>query len=502
MRKSLGKLICGVFLSCVLLCVCAELLDVNGAGTVDDPLITFSYMRDTVLPLLKNRMASKSKTGVSAGTRGAELKKHGKSAVSSLSEENIASRVADGLTSSVTELSVPSVTGQRRVTIGSRWAVRAEAGATVLVLSGSVSAVPEQDGSFIDVRQKSEVSGAAGLSAGDYAVVTEKGSVLFIAPSDAVVMVTGKVGFRIPMLGTLEIDGSAEFGETLCADFSNVTCGGTLSYLWTVGGSAAGTGETYTVKEEDIGKQIVLTVSASGDGCGSLVSAPVTAVKESENAPAAPTAEKVTYNSVTLKKVDGMEYRMGSAGTWQTSPVFTGLSENTKYKFYMRVAETETSAASPASKALSVTTSVRAALTSSVYKVDAANGRLSGVAAGTTVSTLRAGMDYPDYIKVYDASGAEAGGSRAVGTGWKVSLVVDGKALASVKLVVTGDVNGDGSASLTDFVQMKSHLLGNRLSALGQLAADLNGDGSFTLTDFVNMKSVLLGNTKIKGQKV
>jgi hypothetical protein len=135
--------------------------------------------------------------------------------------------------------------------------------------------------------------------------------------------------------------------------------------------------------------------------------------------------------------------------------------------------------------------------------VDTDAGRLSGAAAGLTAAKLIAGMDYPAYVKVFDASGAEAAADAAVGTGWKVALVVDGKTVRSVSLVVTGDVNGDGKATLTDFVQMKSHLLGTaKLSGVKLLAGDLNGDGQFSLTDFVNMKSYLLGNLTLTGRKV
>ena len=53
--------------------------------------------------------------------------------------------------------------------------------------------------------------------------------------------------------------------------------------------------------------------------------------------------------------------------------------------------------------------------------------------------------------------------------------------------------------TLTDMVQIRSHLLGRTtLSGAAAQAADLNGDGELTLTDFVQSLSAVLGRTKIK----
>lgn len=68
-------------------------------------------------------------------------------------------------------------------------------------------------------------------------------------------------------------------------------------------------------------------------------------------APAAPTKESATADSITLVPTLGYEYRMDTPdgedgwtqGLWQTSNVFTGLTADTTYKFYQRVAAIETS---------------------------------------------------------------------------------------------------------------------------------------------------------------
>lgn len=74
-------------------------------------------------------------------------------------------------------------------------------------------------------------------------------------------------------------------------------------------------------------------------------------------APAAPTLVSKTHNSVTLTANATYEFsRDGS--TWQPSNIFTGLTGNTEYTFYQRVAATGGTPASEASAGLSVTTDV------------------------------------------------------------------------------------------------------------------------------------------------
>ena len=75
------------------------------------------------------------------------------------------------------------------------------------------------------------------------------------------------------------------------------------------------------------------------------------------DAPAAPTAAEITYNSVTLTLgPDNIEYRMGENGEWSGETVYTGLTPNTEYKFYARVAAIGGYNASEPSEPLTVKT--------------------------------------------------------------------------------------------------------------------------------------------------
>ncbi|MBO5657372.1 MAG: dockerin type I repeat-containing protein, partial [Agathobacter sp.] len=57
-----------------------------------------------------------------------------------------------------------------------------------------------------------------------------------------------------------------------------------------------------------------------------------------------------------------------------------------------------------------------------------------------------------------------------------------------------GDVNGDGTITVTDMIQIKSHILKKTtLTGAEAKAADISGDGAITITDFIQVKSRILG---------
>ena len=74
-------------------------------------------------------------------------------------------------------------------------------------------------------------------------------------------------------------------------------------------------------------------------------------------APAAPTVASATGNTVTLTPNSNCQFSMNGTN-WQSSNVFTGLTENTQYSFYARYKETMEYYASPASEATVFTTPV------------------------------------------------------------------------------------------------------------------------------------------------
>ena len=107
---------------------------------------------------------------------------------------------------------------------------------------------------------------------------------------------------------------------------------------------------------------------------------------------------------------------------------------------------------------------------------------LTGIAPGTSVSTLTAG-GYTVY-----SNGAQVT-SGLVATGMTAS-----NGAAGVTVVVTGDVSGDGRLTITDVVKLQSHVTGSStLSGAYAAAADINGDGKVTITDVVQAAQITVG---------
>ena len=111
---------------------------------------------------------------------------------------------------------------------------------------------------------------------------------------------------------------------------------------------------------------------------------------------------------------------------------------------------------------------------------------LTGVSPSTSVSAMnRAGYTiYSGNAKV--TSGLVGTGMTAVSSS------------ATVTIVVTGDVSGDGKITITDVVKLQKYVVGsNSLSGAYAKAADINGDGKVTITDVVQAAQVTVGQRTI-----
>ncbi len=132
-------------------------------------------------------------------------------------------------------------------------------------------------------------------------------------------------------------------------------------------------------------------------------------------------------------------------------------------------------------------------------KSDAYNtkdGLLTNIVSGTSLAAFKANINNTLTVTVKDKNGKDITDDNAlVGTNCTITLIAqDGTVLQSLVIVVSGDINGDGKLSVTDFVQIKSHLLAVKKieDAASSMAADLDGSGSISVTDFVRFKSEML----------
>lgn len=135
-------------------------------------------------------------------------------------------------------------------------------------------------------------------------------------------------------------------------------------------------------------------------------------------------------------------------------------------------------------------------ITSDVYAISGET--IGSIAAGTKVSQFLSSIHESQFIKVFSQD-KEVGADALVATGMEVRLVVDGQIVKKLSVVVTGDINGDGSITLTDMLMAKSHVLKKTtLTGAAALAADTNADQNISITDYIQIKAHILGKNDIK----
>lgn len=159
------------------------------------------------------------------------------------------------------------------------------------------------------------------------------------------------------LTGTVNINGAPKFDETLTANVTDTNNTGTLTYQWYRAGKTdpIGTGETYTLVQEDIGKEITCRVSSSTET--GTIQATVGPVQKADG-PAAPVLE-LDFRSINIIKVkplgNAYEYRIDN-GEWQDLHYFENLQPGREYTITARAKETATHKPGAVSEPLTVAT--------------------------------------------------------------------------------------------------------------------------------------------------
>lgn len=111
---------------------------------------------------------------------------------------------------------------------------------------------------------------------------------------------------------------------------------------------------------------------------------------------------------------------------------------------------------------------------------------LVGVGIGDTGSEIVSKFnESADYVKVYDAAGAEVTGG-VVCTGYTVNLVVNSEVVKSITIIISGDVNGDGAIGSSDILVVSGAVDGSsKLNDVFSKAGDIDGSGTVTSTDYM-----------------
>ena len=159
------------------------------------------------------------------------------------------------------------------------------------------------------------------------------------------------------LTGTVNINGAPKFDETLTANVTDTNNTGTLTYQWYREGKTdpIGTGETYTLVQADIDKEITCRVSSSTET--GTIQATVGPVEKADG-PAAPVIE-LDFRSIDMIKVkplgNAYEYRIDN-GAWQDLHYFENLQPGKEYTITARAKETATHKPGAVSAPLTVAT--------------------------------------------------------------------------------------------------------------------------------------------------
>ena len=127
------------------------------------------------------------------------------------------------------------------------------------------------------------------------------------------------------------------------------------------------------------------------------------------------------------------------------------------------------------------------------------DGMLTKVKADTKVSDLL-GRFKNDELEVLDKNGKKLTAEAVVTTGSTVNLYLGGQRIHTVTVVVSGDVDGDGTVDTTDYMRVKAAILGSLALSKGErLAADVDRSESIDATDYLRIKAHILGTYDLYG---
>lgn len=131
------------------------------------------------------------------------------------------------------------------------------------------------------------------------------------------------------------------------------------------------------------------------------------------------------------------------------------------------------------------------------YSSDYISNIKIGTSAGSMISKLKNGNEKVT-VKVTSIDSnnktIDKKDSTVLGTGDIVTISTSTES-KSFRVVIYGDVNGDGVVSAVDYVKIKNYIMSaSELSGSYKLAADVNLDSAITAVDYVNVKNYILGN--------
>ena len=112
----------------------------------------------------------------------------------------------------------------------------------------------------------------------------------------------------------------------------------------------------------------------------------------------------------------------------------------------------------------------------------------------TKIIEIATELNIKDYA-ITDAKNNALENTVKAATGY---IFIDKTYNKSYTIIVLGDVNGDGEVRATDYMRIKSHIMGEtKLDNMQILASDINCDGEVRATDYMRIKSYIMNSTPI-----
>ena len=171
--------------------------------------------------------------------------------------------------------------------------------------------------------------------------------------------------------------------------------------------------------------------------------------------------------------------------TEATEPPAETTTETTVAPSEVTETTTETTAApSESTETTTETTAVPSETTETTTETTAVPSETTGAATETTAAPSETSEESTE-------ASSDTGAAAMLRTAPETRVY-------TLTVIVTGDLNGDGNASITDLLILESSFLGKTLSDIATAAADINYDGKVTITDLLQIESYLLAKSVIK----
>ena len=134
-------------------------------------------------------------------------------------------------------------------------------------------------------------------------------------------------------------------------------------------------------------------------------------------------------------------------------------------------------------------------------KVKVDGNYFKSISAGTNASTLTSTINKLDpgaSVIMKDANDNTISSTVDLATGQSITITTSSKETSTFKIVVTGDVSGDGIITILDLLKVQKHLLkSSTLSDSYLYSADTNSDNEVTILDLLRVQKHILGEIKI-----